>query len=505
MKLSRFSLHSWLLFAVLGAGNIQAEDSKPVTKSESFDRDPGWEAHNNRLVPKNVTPITQNFGYSPDTHFAGKAAGEIGGIIVRATEPAFYAARITPKTLKEKLSASGTFAFTKSGGNSGIFFGWFNAKQPGGSRPMRSLGMDFDGEGHGLRLAVRMVTGSNKSCGTFITPFIPGKFRPTPIRNDGARYAWTLAYDPDAADGKGRFTFTLRSDAHPVTPIPADLPATHQQEARIRFPHTTTFSVDLPEGFKDDDMVFDRFGLMNMQRAGGPLTAWFDDLEFNGKAEDFSKEPADWESAGSRRTYPPADVPGAHNFGFSETANAGGKAGELGGTVWRTDKNSGWYADKVGPLSLDHRLEASGKVILAVGAPDSGACIGWFGAKDSDVPADSRDFVGVVIGGPTRVGHYFLPLCATAGENRVTLKQGPILVPGKPHEWTLLYDPAANNGNGAMRVTLDGESITLNLKPGQKKEGARLDHFGLASIRPGGGIVKIYFDDLKYTTNQLPK
>ncbi|MBI3875017.1 MAG: hypothetical protein HY300_03450 [Verrucomicrobia bacterium] len=192
-------------------------------------------------------------------------------------------------------------------------------------------------------------------------------------------------------------------------------------------------------------------------------------------------------------------MPGAHNFGFSATGHAGGTTGEIGGTVWRTDKNFAHYADKVGSLSLDDRLEASGRVILAVGAPDSGACLGWFGAKDGDAPADSRDFVGITIGGPTRVGHYFLPICVTKEGNRVALKQGPVLVPGKPHLWTLLYDPAANNGLCAMRVTLDEESITINLKPGQKKEGARLDRFGLCSHKPGGGIVKIYFDDLKYT------
>ena len=58
-------------------------------------------------------------------------------------------------------------------------------------------GMDLDGEGSGARLTVRLITGRNQSCGTFITPFIPGKFRPTPIRNDGTRYAWNLDYDGD--------------------------------------------------------------------------------------------------------------------------------------------------------------------------------------------------------------------------------------------------------------------------------------------------------------------
>ena len=64
--------------------------------------------------------------------------------------------------------------------------------------------MDFDAEKEGARLAVRLITGQNQSCGTFVTPFIPGKFRPTPIRNDATRYHWTLQYDPQAAGGRGR-------------------------------------------------------------------------------------------------------------------------------------------------------------------------------------------------------------------------------------------------------------------------------------------------------------
>ena len=49
----------------------------PVMKTESFDRDPGWEGHNNRIVPKKYPTIVQDFGYST-TNFAGKAAGRDG-------------------------------------------------------------------------------------------------------------------------------------------------------------------------------------------------------------------------------------------------------------------------------------------------------------------------------------------------------------------------------------------------------------------------------------------
>ena len=179
-----------------------AEAQRPQTlKTEHFDRDPGWEGHNNRIVPKKVLMVKQDFGYSA-THFAGKAAGRNGRRIQRSTTPASYAAQLAPaRTLDDKLTASGSFAITASQGGAGVFFGFFNSQQPGGSgRPIGSLGLDFDFEGKGGRLAVRLITGGNKSCGTFITPYLPGKFRPTPIKNDGTRYHWTLDYDPQGAE-----------------------------------------------------------------------------------------------------------------------------------------------------------------------------------------------------------------------------------------------------------------------------------------------------------------
>ena len=77
--------------------------------------------------------------------------------------------------------------------------------------------------------------------------------------------------------------------------------------------------------------------------------------------------------------------------------------------------------------------------------------------------------------------------------------KGPVLVPGKVYEWSLVYDPAAEGGRGSIRVTLGGDSVTHALKAGQKAEGARFDRFGLFTSDIGGQIVRIYLDDLKYT------
>ncbi|HKA06358.1 MAG TPA: hypothetical protein VKD71_03815, partial [Gemmataceae bacterium] len=240
-----------LMFAVAIGGEIScADEPKPTVKTEHFDRDPGWEGLNNRIELTKVPTVTQDFGYNA-TSFAAKDKGEVGGRITRSTKPAYYGNKIS-KTLNDKLSASGTFAITKTTPGSGFFFGWFQSEQPGGGgRPMGSLGMDFDGEWTGARLAVRMISGTNKSCGTFITPFVPGKYRPTPIKNDGTRYSWTLDYDPDARAGKGQFRFTTKSNS------------TKPEEFEGK-----EFTVELPDGFKKEGASFDRFGMMNMMKSG---------------------------------------------------------------------------------------------------------------------------------------------------------------------------------------------------------------------------------------------
>jgi len=112
----------------------------------------------------------------------------------------------------------------------------------------------------------------------------------------------------------------------------------------------------------------------------------------------------------------------------------------------------------------------------------------------------------IKVGGPTRVGHYFRPAFAAGDQLRGVPDTGPILRPGKVYRWTLLYDPAANDRRGAITATLGDESVTHNLKPDQRTKArtARLDHFGLFSTGPGGQIVKLYLDDLRYTVGAAP-
>lgn len=475
---------------------VGAQDTpKPCLKTENFDKDPDWEGHNNRLVPKAFPRVTQDFGYTR-TNIAGNAPGEIGGSVQRANEAAFYAAKIAPKTLDDTLSASGTFAITKTTSNTGVFFGWFNSRQPGRTgRPVNSFGMNIGAEPSGARLALHLITAQNQVKGKFITRYERYRTpeeraikRPTPIKNDGSRYHWKLNYDPAANGGNGQFQFTINSASG--TP----------QEFEGK-----TVTVDLPAGFKAQGTSFDRFGMMNATKEGSPMTIHFDDLQVDGRKEDFAEDPG-WVGAGNRESYQATEVGGAQDFGFrATTSRAGGAAGEFGGIVWRAPY--AYYADRVGPFSLHDRLEARGRLFFEVGGLDTGLHIGWFNSRvkavDDKTPNREKDFIGVDIGGHTRLGHWFLTRCLTAQGGGSFSDHEPLLLQaGTAYEWSFVYDPVANKGNGQMRVTLDGKSATLDLKPGVKAQVKVLDRFGVASVGTGGGPVKVYLDDLQYSASK---
>jgi hypothetical protein len=484
---------------LMSGASLRAADN-PVAaalgmKSESFDRDPGWEGFNNHIAQKSESAkvVKQDFGYS-GTHHASKATGELGGAVQRALTTAYYAGKVS-HTLDDKLSASGTFAITASTASGGVFFGWFDSRQPNATgRPTGSLGMNLDFEKKGARLAVRLITSTNQSCGTFITPFIPGKFRPTPIRNDGMRYHWTMSYDPEANHGDGQFQYSIKSDSS--TP--------EEFEGK-------TFTVDLPSGYRKQGANFDRFGLANLTKAGGTAVIFFGDLTFDGKAQNFTTDP-NWVGEGNRGSHETRESKGAQDFGFTQTSMAGGGTGEMGGLIWRAPY--AYYADRIAPVTLQDRLEAHGRVILEVGAPDSGVMLGWFSSATKDTndkdPLEGRSFVGVRLEGPTRIGHYFLPIChikeGHTKSDRATPKTGPILTPGKAYEWSMIYDPKANGGRGEMRATLGEESVTYEFrKMDPHTDTTPLDRFGLFGVGTGGGQIKVYVDDLKYSVGNGEK
>ena len=68
-------------------------------------------------------------------------------------------------------------------------------------------------------------------------------------------------------------------------------------------------------------------------------------------------------------------------------------------------------------------------------------------------------------------------------------------------DWKVGYDPAANRGSGAIEATLGQKSVTFPLRSGDKELGATFDRFGLFTAHIGGSYVKLFLDDLVYTTS----
>jgi hypothetical protein len=372
------------------------------------------------------------------------------------------------------MSASGSFALTKASGSCALFFGWFNSHQPGGDgRPPNSFGWYLDGEGYGIRLLYFLMTSAkNRVAGQWVIE--ARDRRPTSIIPDGARHTWAISYDPHGSDGNGSITFQLDGGEPIVAP--------------------------LPPGFKEEGIAFDRFGMMNAHRTGGPMMIYFDDIRRDDKLFTFDEDPQ-WEGRKNRESYVEHEIPDAHDFGFRPTQNAGGSAGEIGGLVWRTEKFLGYYADRIGHLDVETPLVARGRVVLSTGAPDSAVYLGWFNHENRDKRAgESGDFVGMFLEGPSDVGHYLRPAYALSKGTPQFPPTGPVLVPdGKPRRWEFEYDPQGNGGLGTCRVTLEGESTTLELRPGDKAQGVVLDRFGLFTNRGGGGQLRVYFDDLEYS------
>src|SRR5882762_8628706 len=122
MTNSSFSARSYIVqlaIPLTAAFTICAADH-----TEQFDKDPGWDSHNNRASSPGPRTIRQDFGYSPTSHCRG-AAGEMGGFITPAAEPAYYARLISDRSFNDPLSASGKIVC--SGRKFHVLVGFFNS------------------------------------------------------------------------------------------------------------------------------------------------------------------------------------------------------------------------------------------------------------------------------------------------------------------------------------------------------------------------------------------
>ena len=165
-------------------------------------------------------------------------------------------------------------------------------------------------------------------------------------------------------------------------------------------------------------------------------------------------------------------------------------------------QNAGYYADDIGTLIMGHHLEASGKVSMIRAVVDSAVLIGWFNS-DTHIGAPPVNFIGVIIEGPSPVGHYFRPIYADSEGAYKISEQGSIIRPNAGrHDWTFEYNPDANSGKGNIIVTFDDQIVFLPLKSDVKLASAVFNRFGLLSFQREGHYLDICFDNLTYTAKK---
>ena len=485
-------LHRAILLGILvGAAVDRPEFADETTgnfrsaRAETFDRDPKWEGFRNRLLPAKLPVTRQDFGYQPTQRAGGKKPGEIGGIVERSTGPAYYGKVIPVRTLDDRLTASGKLVVPAAEGASGLLVGWFHDTSRGWRTP-NSLGMRLDGNGGKYWMFYEYGTRNWHTGGG--GAFDGEQYQTTrtpPFPVGDTVHQWSLDYDPAGSDGRGLLTFRIDD---------------------------RTYQAPLLPGHRADGATFNRFGIWNVQTPGDELEIYLDDVVIDGQEQSFDDDPH-WEGLGNHVQFEERVIRPYHDFGFSPAAHCGSPAGEIGGIVFR-DERPAYYGTPTGALSLDDELVAHGKLAFLKAGSDSGTYIGWFGSaskRTNETPeytARQKNYLGVLLEGPSRVGHFFRPSYATptgsgltaGGEGPGGRLEWPVIRPdGQVHEWSLHYRPDGAGGRGQIELTLDGTTNTMDLAAGDRTSGAVLDRFGIFNMQSGGHHVEIYLDDVSFT------
>jgi len=230
---------------------------------ESFDKDPRWEGRNNHgtSMSRIVRPWF-DFGYSKTQLAGGKVRGELGGQIFRGDcrerqRMACYGDAVGPLSLMHPLKASGKIALVRGVSDSTTLFGFYHSQQS-----MRQNESQNDGLPEGV-LGIHIEGPSSE--GFHFYPVLRtsgagsvfGDVRKSPtIYPDSKNHDWSLEYDPNALDGKGRVVVTLdgRSTA-----------------------------LDLPEGTNAGSTEFDRFGIVTSWIDGNSQDVYWDDLKYTAR------------------------------------------------------------------------------------------------------------------------------------------------------------------------------------------------------------------------------
>ena len=455
-------------------------------RSVSFDKDPQWESHNNRLGQTGHRNIHQDFGYRPPKL---NEQGAVGGFITPCNEPAYYAKRIPNCDLNTPLTASGIVECT--GRKFNVLIGFFNKDTLGGWRTPNTLALRLYGRGEVFYAYLEYANklgraGADSPQGFNRKGSVTGKTSPILFQRKEL-LRWSIRYNPEANEGKG--AIYARIGEHEAV-------------------------CDLGVGHRQEGATFNRFGFLNvMKSADDGDELWLHEAEVNGIKDLFERDPK-WEGYHNRRDYATADIRPRFNFGYSNYQIAGGaKKGEIGGLVFRGDaryaNSLATYGDRLEPLTLDHPLKASGKITLVRAVSDSTTLFGFFHSVRSHRVMENvrsgfpNNFLGVAIEGPSSEGFFAYPAIRFDSEGTyASYSSSPRIYPdSRSHTWTLEYQPR-EAGRGLILFTLDNKTVTLEITRPSAGSPTQFDRFGIISTCIDGNAQYVYWDDLNYTFRQ---
>lgn len=482
-RIIKASLVIPLVFSLLPPASAEIV---PLQQFENFDSDPKWDEHNNRIQSAECRETRQDFGWSPTPSDSGGVVGSIGGYIQPAADLCYYGKPIEPRTLEDRLSASGLLRLPESHARGHFHIGFFNHRAEGWRTP-HSIHLRIIGRGNCFFAYLGYMTAKWRA-GEWVfaadgTPFEKQVAFEFPVA--GAVHEWSIEYDPTGNEGGGTIHATLGG---------------------------RSLSLPLDLGQKPDGAVFDRFGLQPVMKSNDDAgSVWLDAVTINGQAEDLSTDPG-WEGHGNRRQYRDCIIRPFSDFGYSSTNHTGGAPGEMGGRVfrgdWRNPRSLAYYGTPLEDLDLRGPLIASGKIAFLHGSTDAGTLFGFFHSKLSleggnDCCNLPQCFLGVRIDGPSREGFYFSPVFRGGVRDQEVLHVGPKILPdGTVHDWRLEYHPPVEDHPGRVLVALDGEEAVLELSSGALESGGKFDRFGIVTTQIDGNHHLVYLDEVEYTRKQ---
>jgi hypothetical protein len=225
------------------------------------------------------------------------------------------------------------------------------------------------------------------------------------------------------------------------------------------------------------------------------------------KTESFDADPS-WHGVNNRSARTEAPVTIRQDFGYSRSANAGGRRGEIGGTISPAGEVA-YYAKVIEPKTFRDPLRASGTFSCPDGAYH--VLLGFFHAASAKEWRTSNT-IALRLNGRGDHFYAYVEYCTSkwrAGGDTTpfpstvdpeTGRWNLIGFPsgGKVHEWSLTYDPEGNDGGGVVHATMDDKTAICLLDKDHKADGAVFDRFGLLNILKSVDTAgEVYFDDIE--------